>query len=84
MAQQITLAQAQEQFPGAVEAIDPEDLQFYSPDAEDRSEFWTHNGTLYSRSWWTGYGWHYGIWQDASWRCPDTGEVICPWTGTRS
>jgi hypothetical protein len=85
MAHQISLETARKMFPGAVESIDPEDLQAYAPDDDEaESELWVHNDTLYSRTWWTAYGWHYGVWMEGRWACPPDGEVVCPWTGERS
>jgi hypothetical protein len=92
MAQKLSLEQVKAQFPGAWEAeidgLDGEEvddlLKCLEDDADDASEFWEHDGRLYSRSWWTAYGWHYGEWTGMAWVCPDTGEVICPWTGTRT
>lgn len=88
MATKLSLEQVLTQFPGAWEEeirdLSPEEVtDIHDALNEGESEYWEADGKLFSRAWWTAYGWHYGEWIPAEncWACPMTGETVCPWTG---
>ena len=86
MANKLSLEEVKVQFPGAweeeIDGLDEDEVaDLHTSLQEGEGEYWAHGGKLYSRSWWTAFGWHYGEWTGTGWKCPDSGETICPWTG---